>query len=335
MKIAIDAMGGDNAPELIVKGVLQAAKELPEAHLILVGDATRIKEVFTFVTPPIPGNVEIVHASEVIATDEEPVKAVRRKKDSSLVVAVEMVKQQKADAVISAGNTGAFMTAGLLYIGRIKGIERPALAPIFPTVDGKGTLVLDVGANMDAKPEHLVQYAIMGSIYAENIRQISRPRVGLLNVGTEDNKGNELTKMTFSRLKEAPLHFVGNVEARELTAGVCDVLVCDGFSGNILLKSTEGMASSLFVLLKREFTRNMISKFATALLKPGLMRLKRKMDYAEYGGAPLLGLNGVCIKAHGSSDDKAVKNAVIQAGLFVKGQLIQKISKEVSDQRGS
>ncbi len=244
-----------------------------------------------------------------------------------------MVKNKEVDAVITAGNTGAFMAAGLLVAGRIKGIDRPALAPVLPTSGQNGVLVLDVGANMDPKPENLVQYALMGKIYAEQVLGIHNPRIGLLNVGTEDSKGNDLMKATFPLLKEMSIHFVGNVEARDVQNGVCDVLITDGFSGNILLKTTEGVASSIFNILKKEFMRNTITKLAALLLKSSLKNLKKKMDYSEVGGAPLLGVNGAFIKAHGSSDAKAIMNAVRQARLFLVNGVLDRIESEVRNDK--
>ncbi|HBI05103.1 MAG TPA: phosphate acyltransferase PlsX [Paenibacillaceae bacterium] len=330
MIIAIDAMGGDHAPKATVEGAIQAAKDWPELRIVLVGDREKI-EPFLINNP---GNIEIRHASEVIATDEEPVKAVRRKKDSSLVVAVNMVKNKEVDAVISAGNTGAFMTAGLLITGRMKGIERPALSPILPTTDGAGVLVLDAGANMDARPVHLKQYALMGSIYVEKVMGVSRPRVGLLNVGTEAKKGNELTKEAYSLLESSSVHFVGNVEARDVTNHVCDVVVCDGFSGNILLKSMEGLAGTFFSVMKQEFLKTTTGKIGAFLLKPAFKRIKLQMDYAEYGGALLMGIRGTCIKAHGSSNPRAIRNAVLQAKKFVENDVNALIAREIQEESG-
>lgn len=326
MRIAVDAMGGDNAPKSIVEGAILAAKQYSDIEIILVGKEEKIKH---YLTSDMPSNISIVNANEVILTEDEPVKAVRRKKDSSLVVASQLVKDGKADAVITAGNTGAFMTAGLLIAGRIKGIERPALAPVLPTTGKNGVLVLDVGANMDPTPEQLVQYALMGKIYAEQVLGIEKPRVGLLNVGVEDTKGNELIKRTFPLLKEQPINFVGNIEAREINSGVCDVLVCDGFTGNVVLKLTEGLASTIFQILKVELTRNLKSKLAALVLKPGLKNIKKQMDYSEVGGAPLLGVNGAFVKAHGSSDAKAIMNAVRQARTFLKNQVLEKFETEI------
>lgn len=327
MKIAIDAMGGDHAPKSTVEGAVLAANRFPDVELILVGN---VEEMEKYKTPDFPKNILMKNATEVILTEEEPVKAVRRKKDSSLVVAARMVKDKEADAMITAGNTGAFMTAGLLIVGRVEGIDRPALAPVLPTIGKNGVLILDVGANMDPKPENLVQYALMGKIYSEQVLDIQNPRIGLLNVGTEDSKGNELTKKVFPLLKELPVQFVGNVEARDIPSGICDVLVTDGFTGNIVLKLTEGLATSIFHLLKVELTRTLISKLAALILKPGLKNLKKGMDYSEVGGAPLLGVYGALIKAHGSSDSKAIMNAVRQARTFLQNQVLEKISEEIS-----
>ncbi|CAM4250802.1 phosphate acyltransferase PlsX [Paenibacillus tarimensis] len=327
MRIAIDAMGGDHAPAEIVKGAVQAAAEWKDTVIVLVGDRERIEP---YLAGQAQANLEIRHAAEQIGPDEEPVRAVRRKKDSSMVVAGKMVREGEADAMISAGNTGALMTTGLLVVGRIEGIERPGLAPMLPTADNKGMLALDLGANMDAKPEHLLQYALMGSIYRSSVHGIAKPRVGLLNVGSEAAKGNELTKAAYELLDKAPIHFVGNVESRDVLQRTCDVLVCDGFAGNILLKAMEGTASMVMGALKEEFTRNWRTKLAAAIMLPGLRGLRDKMDYKEHGGAPLLGVNGLVIKSHGSSDARAVKNAVRQARIALQGQLIRSIKAEIS-----
>lgn len=324
MRIAIDAMGGDHAPEQIVKGALDAAIQYPDIELILVGDEGRVNGLIS----ERPANVRVQHAGEVIEADDEPVRAVRRKKDASMVIAGRLVKDGQADAMISAGNTGALMATGLLIIGRIPGIERPALAPMIPTMDGAGFLALDLGANMDAAPEHLQQYAVMGSIYRRKVHGIEKPRVGLLNVGTEAMKGNELTKAAYPLIEQSPVHFVGNVESRDVLFGNCDVLVCDGFVGNILLKTLEGTSAAIFSALKTEFTRNLPSKLAAAVLKPGLARFKKQMDYTEHGGAPLLGIQGVVIKGHGSSDANAMKNAVRQARLALQSGLVDALTTE-------
>lgn len=327
MRIVIDAMGGDNAPACNVEGAVLAAKEWKDTEIILVGDEAAI-------TPLLgndrPANLTVQHASEVIHSDDEPVRAVRRKKDASMVVAGRMLREGSADAMVSAGNTGALMTTGLLVVGRMEGIERPALAPMIPSIDEKGTLALDLGANMDAKPEHLAQYALMGSLYRQKVQGLERPRVGLLNVGTEAGKGNELTKLAYPLLEQQPIHFIGNVEARDVLTGACDVLVCDGFAGNILLKSLEGAAGTIFALLKEQFTSSLKTKLAAAMLMPQLRALKGKLDYKEHGGAPLLGLSRLVVKSHGSSDANAIKNAVRQSRIAIENQLVESISKEIT-----
>jgi phosphate acyltransferase len=326
MRIAIDAMGGDNAPKEIIAGAEKAIRHFPDLHITLIGHEEQIKQYLQS-----SERVDIIHTEEVIEATDEPVRAVRRKKNASMVLMANEVKEGRADACISAGNTGALMTAGLFVVGRIEGIERPALAPTLPTLDGKGFLMLDVGANVDAKPAHLLQYAIMGSIYAEKVRGISHPRVGLLNVGTEDKKGNDLTKQTFQLLKATNLNFVGNVESRDLLDGVADVVVTDGFTGNIALKTIEGTALSIFSMLKTELTSSFKSKMAAAVLKPQLKGLKSKMDYSEYGGAGLFGLKAPVIKAHGSSDATAVFSAVKQAVNMVEQQVPQKIKAAIEE----
>jgi phosphate acyltransferase len=324
LRLAIDAMGGDHAPEAIVHGAVKALEMYKDLEIILFGNEARIRSFLTS-----EERLTIIHTDEVITSDDEPVRAVRRKKDSSMVLAAQYVKDGNADACISAGNTGALMAAGLFYVGRMKGIERPALAPTLPTMDGKGFILLDAGANMDAKPEHLVQYAIIASIYAEKVRNIDKPKVGLLNVGTEQGKGNELTKKTFDILKQAPIHFIGNVESRDLLQGGADVVVCDGFAGNLVLKSYEGAASAVFSMLKEELTSSLTSKLAASVLKPRLKGLKNKVDYSEYGGAGLFGLKSPVIKAHGSSNANAVFNTIRQARDIVEKNVYEKVSSQI------
>lgn len=326
MRIVIDAMGGDHAPQAAVEGAVLAASEWADITVTLVGDTARLEPLLQGNKPV---NLELRHASETIEADDEPVKAVRRKKDASMVVAGRMVKEREADAMISAGNTGALMTTGLLVVGRIQGIERPALAPMLPTTDGEGILALDLGANMDATAEQLVQYAIMGSLYRSKVHGLREPRVGLLNVGTEAMKGNEVTKAAFPLLEAAPIHFVGNVESRDVLRKPCDVVVCDGFAGNIMLKSMEGTASVVFSALKEEFTRTWYTKLAAAIVKKGLSQFRKKLDYTEHGAAPLLGINGLVLKSHGSSNALAFKNAVRQARIAVKNDLVRSISTEI------
>jgi glycerol-3-phosphate acyltransferase PlsX len=327
MKIAIDAMGGDHAPKAVVLGAIKAVETFSDIHITLVGKEEEIRKYLTK-----EERISILHTDEVIEATDEPVRAVRRKKNASMVLTAQQVKEGVADACISAGNTGALMAAGLFVIGRIEGIERPALSPTMPTTDGKGFIMLDVGANVDAKPMHLYQYAVMGSIYAEKVRGISAPRVGLLNVGTEDGKGNELTKQTFDLLKNSSLNFVGNVEARDLLEGTADVVVSDGFTGNIALKALEGAALSIFSLLKKQLTSSFISKLAAAMLKPKLLGLKKQMDYSEYGGAALFGLKAPVIKAHGSSDEHAVFSAIRQTREMVANNMVATITEAVERQ---
>ncbi len=316
MKLAIDAMGGDHAPQAIVEGVMKAISAFPDLEVTLIGQEDKIKTYLSDST-----RINIIHTDEVIEGTDEPVRAVRRKKNASMVLMANEVKEGRADGCISAGNTGALVTAGLLVVGRIEGIERPALSPTLPTLDGKGFLFLDVGANVDAKPEHLFQYAIMGSVYAEKVRGINNPRVGLLNVGTEDKKGNDLTKQTFELLKEANLNFIGNIESRDLMESVADVVVTDGFTGNIALKTIEGTALSVFSMLKSALTSNFTSKLAAGILKPQLKIIKQQMDYSEYGGAALFGLKAPVIKAHGSSDANAIYNAIRQTREMVSNDV--------------
>jgi glycerol-3-phosphate acyltransferase PlsX len=326
MRIAIDAMGGDHAPKTVVLGAVKAARAYSDLHITLVGKEEEIRKYLTN-----EERISILHADEVIEGTDEPVRAVRRKKNSSMVLMAQQVKEGQADACISAGNTGALMAAGLFVVGRIEGIERPALSPTLPTVDGKGFVMLDVGANVDAKAIHLYQYAVMGSIYAEKVRGISSPRVGLLNVGTEDGKGNELTKEVFRMLKGSNLNFIGNIEARDLLQGAADVVVCDGFTGNVALKTIEGTALSVFSMLKEQLTSSFTSKLAAAMLKPKLMGLKRQMDYSEYGGAALFGLKAPVIKAHGSSDENSIFNAIRQTRDMVVKQVTPTITAMIEE----
>ncbi|WHY79303.1 phosphate acyltransferase PlsX [Neobacillus sp. WH10] len=328
MKLAIDAMGGDNAPKEIVLGAMKAVQTFSDIHITLVGDENKIKETLTS-----HERISVLHTTEVILGTDEPVRAVRRKKNASMVLAAQQVADGAADACISAGNTGALMAAGLFVVGRIEGIDRPALAPTLPTIGGEGFLLLDVGANADAKPEHLMQNAIMGSIYSEKVRGIAKPRVGLLNIGTEEKKGNELTRHAFDLLKSADLNFVGNVEARDLLDGVADVVVTDGFTGNMVLKTIEGTALSMFKMLKTALMSSFTSKLAAAVLKPNLKTLKNTLDYSEYGGAALFGLKAPVIKAHGSSDAQAVFSAIRQTKEMVSndvGKLIKQAVEETN-----
>ncbi|HWJ80477.1 MAG TPA: phosphate acyltransferase PlsX [Niallia sp.] len=327
MKIAVDAMGGDNAPKEIVLGVQKAIETFKDLEITLVGDKEQIQNLLTN-----NERIEIIHTEEQILPTDEPVRAVRRKKNASMVLGATEVKEGRADAFISAGNTGALMATGLFVVGRIDGIDRPALSPTLPTIGGEGFLLLDVGANVDAKPENLYQYAIMGSIYTEKVRGIANPRVGLLNIGTEEKKGNDLTKKTFELLKEANINFVGNVEARDLLDGVCDVAITDGFTGNMVLKTVEGTAMSMFKMIKAELMSSFKSKMAAAVLKPNLKQIANQLDYSEYGGAALFGLKAPVIKSHGSSDSQAIFSAIRQTREFVQAEVVKTIETAIQQQ---
>lgn len=326
MKVAVDAMGGDHAPKEIVHGIMQAAQNFTDTEFILYGNEAEINKYLTKTD-----RISVIHTNEKIEAEDEPVRAVRRKKTASMVMMAQSVKDGDTHACISAGNTGALMAAGLFVVGRIKGIERPALAPTLPTLDGQGFIMLDLGANADAKPEHILQNAIMGSIYAEKVRVIAKPKVALLNIGTEANKGNELTKKAYDLLDKADIHFIGNIEARDLLEGQADVVVTDGFTGNVVLKAIEGTASAIFSMLKGTLTSSLKNKIAAGLIKSDLMQLKDKLDYTEYGGACLFGLDAPVIKAHGSSNANAIYHAVRQAREMVIHDVPGKIKTTVEN----
>ncbi|WP_163653887.1 phosphate acyltransferase PlsX [Listeria sp. PSOL-1] len=327
MKIAIDAMGGDHAPKEIVEGVMTAAAKFKDVEFILFGKESAILEYLTDQT-----RVSIVHTDEKIESEDEPVRAVKRKKKASMVLAAQAVKDGIADACISAGNTGALMSTGLFVVGRIKGIDRPALAPILPTISGKGFIMLDLGANSEAKPEHLLQFGLMGSIYAEQVRKIDKPRVGLLNIGTEETKGNELTKKAYSLMKEQDAyHFIGNVESRDLLMDVADVVVTDGFTGNMVLKSLEGTGAAFFSMLRMSLLSNLKNKIAAGFLRKDLLELRAKMDYSEYGGACFFGVQAPVIKAHGSSNANAIFTTIRQAREMIERRVVETIKREVDN----
>ena len=330
IRIALDAMGGDHAPKEVVQGGLAAASELEDLQLYLVGQKDVLHKQVAGISYP-KARVEIIHAPDVITSDDSPVMAVRRKKESSLMTVIRMMRDGDADAAVSAGNTGALMAGSLLIAGRLGGIDRPALTIVAPTFNGGNVVILDVGANMDAKAEHLYQYAVMGKIYAREVLGKPAPRVALLNVGTEENKGNEQVRKAYNLIGARMEGFAGNVEARDVLEGVADVVVCDGFVGNIMLKTMEGLSTGIFAALKESFTTNLKSKMAAALLMPELRKLKTSLDYAEYGGAPLLGIDGVCIKSHGSSQARAIRSAIVTqayryASQDVNGQIVRELA---------
>lgn len=327
MRIAIDGMGGDHSPNSVVQGCIMALEEFKDIEIIITGKEDIILTELSKCNYD-KTKISVENAEEVISPNEHPVMAVRRKKNSTITTAVRLVKEGKADAVISAGSTGAFLTASLLILGRIKGIDRPALAPLMPGVNGN-FIVVDSGANAECKPKNLLQFAVMGKNYFENVLEIKNPKVGLINIGAEEEKGNELTKASYKLLADSNVNFIGNVEPRDITSGDVQILVCDGFVGNTVLKMYEGVASNIFSIIKKEIMSNTISKLGGILLKPVFNNIKKKFDYKEHGGAPFLGVDGICIKAHGSSDALAIKNAIRQAKKFYDNDLINKMKHEV------
>lgn len=325
-KIIVDAMGGDNAPVETVKGAIEAVNERKDIVVCLVGQEDVIKkelEKYTYNKE----QVEIVHASEVIETAEPPVNAIRKKKDSSIVVGMNMVKRGEADGFVSAGSTGAVLVGGQVIVGRVKGVERPPLAPLIPTSKGFSLLV-DCGANVDARPSHLVQFAKMGSIYMENIMGIKNPRVAIVNNGAEEEKGNALVKETFPLLKACDdINFIGSIEARDIPTGYADVVVCEAFVGNVILKMYEGVGLTLVAKIKESFMGSLRTKIGALLVKPALKETLKSFDSAQYGGAPLLGLKGLVVKSHGSSKSVEIKNSIIQCISFKEQAISEKIGE--------
>ena len=324
MRIAVDAMGGDFAPKEIVRGAVEAAKKY-DCEIVLIGDEGQIRAELHGADPAAL-RISIVHASEVIGMNEHPAEAVRSKKDSSVVVATRLVKEGSCDAVFSAGSTGAAVAAAQLILHRIRGVGRPAIATPMPTPDGV-TLMLDSGANVDSRPEHLVQSAVMGSLYAQYVFGIAQPRVGLLNIGEEETKGNEQAKETYPLLRDEPnIHFMGNAEGRDVPKGNFDVVICDGFVGNVVLKFAEGLAKTILGLIQEEIRgAGLMAKLGAVLLMPTLRRLGKRLDVREYGGAPLLGVNGCCVIGHGSSDAKSVASAIGVTVDYVNGKVLDQI----------
>ncbi|MBE6047472.1 MAG: phosphate acyltransferase PlsX [Clostridium sp.] len=329
MKIAIDGMGGDNAPQAVVDGVVQALSQYADLEMYITGPKEKIEAELSKHNYP-KDKVNIIDAKEVVSPNEHPVMALRRKKESSIVKALNLVKSGECDSVISAGSTGAFLAGCTLVVGRMEGVERPALAPIMPGRKGN-FMVVDVGANVDCKPQYLLQFAKMGKIYYEIMFDSKDTSIGLVNIGAEEEKGNELTKSAYKLLKEESFNFVGNVEPRDIPKGEVNVLVTDGFVGNTVLKMYEGCASTFLGMIKDAiYSSSLIPKIGAALLKPVFKNLMVKFDYKEVGGAPFLGVNGVCIKAHGSSDGRAFKNAIRQAKQFYDKGVLDKIKQEIN-----
>ena len=331
-RVALDAMGGDNAPVETVKGAVQAVQQRKDIQILLTGREDVIKsELVTYTYPS--EQIRIVNATEVIETAEPPVKAIRGKKDSSIVVAMKMVKNGEADAFVSAGSTGAVLVGGQVLVGRIKGVERPPLAPLFPTLKGM-SLLIDCGANVDARPSHLVQFARMGSIYMESVVGRKNPTVGIVNIGAEEEKGNALVKETFPLLKACKdINFIGSVEARDIPYGMADVIVCEAFVGNVILKLYEGVGGALLKKMKQGMMTDLRSKIGGLLVKPALKNVMKDFDASEYGGAPMLGLNGLVVKTHGSSDAKEVCNSIFQCVTFKEQQINEKIRAAIQEEQ--
>nr|PZN05850.1 MAG: phosphate acyltransferase PlsX [Bacillota bacterium] len=329
MKIIVDAMGGDHAPSEVVLGAAKAASEL-EIDVVLVGNEEKIKSCLGGQA----SRIEIVNAQEVISNDEPPVAAVRTKKNASIPMGLRLLKEGYGDAMVSAGSTGALMAGGLFTLGRFEGIERPAIATVFPTKK-RPALLLDIGANSECKPKNLVQFALMGSIYCKEIMGVEQPRVGLLNIGVEEEKGNSLVKTTYVMLKELKnINFCGNVEPRDFFDGNFDVVVCDGFTGNIFLKTVEGLAAFLLGQLKDEIKSSIKYSLGALLIKPVFNAVKSRLDYSEYGGAMLLGLDGILVKCHGSSDRKAIFNGIKVAKKFVESDILSEIKEAIKETEG-
>ena len=329
VKVALDAMGGDDAPAEIVKGAVEALNENDRLMVYTVGDENAIQAELAKYTYDT-SRLEIVHTTEVIETAEPPVMAIRKKKDSSIVKAMTMVKNKECDAFVSAGSSGAILVGGQVIVGRIKGVERPPLAPLIPTKTGF-SLLIDCGANVDARPSFLVQFAKMGTIYMENIMGVKNPTVAIVNIGAEEEKGNALVKETFPLLKGCPdINFIGSIEARDIPYGMADIIVCDAFVGNVILKLYEGVGAVLISKVKEGMLTSLRSKIGALLVKPALKETMKSFDASEYGGAPLLGLNGLVVKTHGSSKSKEIKNTLIQCVTFKEQNINEKIKQVIS-----
>ena len=327
-RVAVDAMGGDNAPFEIVKGAVDAVNENKNIKVYLTGKEQVVKtelEKYTYDKE----RIEVVNAEEVIETAEPPVMAIRKKKDSSIVVAMNLVKNKECDAFVSAGSSGAILVGGQLIVGRIKGVERPPLAPLIPTEKGC-SLLIDCGANVDARPSHLVQFAKMGSVYMENVIGIKNPKVAIVNIGAEEEKGNALVKETFPLLKNCPeINFIGSIEARDIPTGYADVIVCEAFAGNIILKMYEGVGATLIKKIKSGMMSSLRSKIGALLVKPALKSTLKGFSLEEHGGAPLLGLNGLVVKTHGSSKAIEIKNSILQCVTFKEQKINEKIKEKI------
>ena len=331
-RIALDVMGGDHAPHATLQGAREALQAWPGLHLFLVGDEAVLRPQLAKYgfTADLLTRAEVIHASQTVVMADKATSILKEKKDSSIRVAAQLVREGRAQGVVSMGHTGAAMVASSLVIGKLDGVDRPALASVLPNMKGGPTVLLDVGANVDCRAEHIAQFAVMGSVYAEQVLGLERPRVGILSVGEEDGKGTDVTKEASAMLRQIEIHFDGNAEGRDIWNGNFDVIACDGFVGNVVLKSSEALAEGIFTGLRESFMEGFITKFAGLLAKPALKRFKKKLDYAEYGGAPLLGVKGVSIIGHGRSDAKAVRNAIRAALRAAEHRLHERIQERVA-----
>ena len=328
--VYLDAMGGDNAPLCTIEGALEALRADKELKITLGGPVAEIEPLLKD-AGELRERIALDDAPEIITNHDAPVMAIRQKKNSAQVKGMLMVREKEADAFVSAGSTGATLAGGMFRLGRIEGVERPALAPLLP--NGKGFFCLiDCGANVDCKPHYLAQFGVMGDVYMRSVHGVEKPRVGLVNIGAEAEKGNELVKAAYPLMEQAPFHFVGNIEGRDITADMADVIVCDGFSGNLIMKFMEGVAETLMGIIKKEMYADFRGKLGGLIAKPAFRRVKKTMDYTEVGGAPLLGVKGVVIKAHGSSNGHAIASAIRQAALMARKGLVDAIESEISKQ---
>jgi len=327
MRVALDAMGGDYAPAVNIEGAIETVNDIEGINIILVGDESSIKRGLES-KKYLPNRISIKHTSQVVGMDESPAVAIRKKRDSSISRAIELVKNGEADAFVSAGHSGVVMATALLLLRTSPGVDRPAIATIMPTLKAPFVLI-DAGANLHCKPENLFQFGLMGSAYCRAIFERPEPKVALLGIGEEDTKGNELTKETFKLLKKADINFTGNIDGKDIFTGIADVVVCDGFTGNVVLKTSEGLADAIVKILKREIAEQSVGRIGYLLMKSALISFKKKTDYDEYGGAPLLGINGTCIISHGRSTAKAVKNALRVAADFAEKKVHEVIASEI------
>lgn len=338
MKILLDVMGGDYAPDEMIKGAVDVINELESEEVILIGDEKVIKEKVKEIynkedISELNSKLKIKHASEIITNEESPTEAIKHKKDASMVVGFKMLKEGEGDVLVSAGSTGAFMAGGILKVGRIKGIDRPALCPMLPTYDGKGFMLIDSGANSNCRPINLYQFAKMGSIYMKEVEGRENPSIGLLNIGAEESKGTELLKESYEKIREdKEINFYGNIEGRYIFDGDVDVVVADGFTGNVTLKTVEGMGATVNKMLKEELYKNLWTKILAFLLLPALKKFKKRMDYTEYGGALLIGINKPMIKCHGSAKAKLVKKTLLQAEKVAKHKMVDSIKESIQEE---